>query len=198
MLHFLCQPNGLAEGSIHGQEDFVKIKYYMMLFVVVAALCAAISQPAFAKNPGRPGQTVYDTGNPGAVHPLTVTCSGNGCTGLDPVQTGCSTQETPQTLATGNFTWSEGGGTGHTWQLQMRYSPVCETRWTRLVQTDAHGATLNGSAGYIQIGMNATQEKVSNVYDGAYTNMIYDPTGSTTANSLADSGSAPLSSFNFK
>jgi hypothetical protein len=57
-----------------------------------------------------------------------VTCSGNGCNGLDPEQTGC---------AAGAYTVNVPGGTVsfRTGYVQLRYSPTCGTNWARVIST---------------------------------------------------------------
>ena len=57
-----------------------------------------------------------------------VTCSGNGCNGLDPVATGCDFDA---------FTVSTTGGTVtfRTGTIQLRYSPTCGTNWGRVFST---------------------------------------------------------------
>lgn len=57
-----------------------------------------------------------------------VTCSGNGCNGLDPEQTGC---------AVGAYTVKVSGGTVsfQTGSVELRYSPTCKTNWARVFST---------------------------------------------------------------
>jgi len=54
-----------------------------------------------------------------------VTCSGNGCNGLDPAVTGCDLDA---------YTVSTTGGTVsfRTGTIQLRYSPTCGTNWGRV------------------------------------------------------------------
>jgi len=52
-----------------------------------------------------------------------VTCSGNGCNGLDPVATGC---------ARDGITVTGGTVTFRTGTIQLRYSPTCGTNWGRV------------------------------------------------------------------
>jgi hypothetical protein len=57
-----------------------------------------------------------------------VTCSGNGCNGLDPEQTRC---------AAGAYTVRVSGGTVsfRTGYVELRYSPTCGTNWARVFST---------------------------------------------------------------
>jgi ABC-type transport system substrate-binding protein len=54
-------------------------------------------------------------------HPL-VTCSANGCNGLNPATTGCSADA--YTVQTATFSNSF---------VQLRYSPTCGTNWGRVI-----------------------------------------------------------------
>jgi hypothetical protein len=56
------------------------------------------------------------------------TCSGNGCNGLDPEQTGC---------AAGAYTVQVSGGTVsfRTGYVELRYSPTCGTNGARVFST---------------------------------------------------------------
>jgi hypothetical protein len=56
-----------------------------------------------------------------------VTCSGNGCNNLDPVQTGC---------AVGSYTVQT--AILPTIFLQLRYSPTCKTNWGRVISRRSH------------------------------------------------------------
>jgi len=57
-----------------------------------------------------------------------VSCSGDGCDGLDPVATGC---------AVGAITVTVTGGTAsfRTGTIQLRYSPTCGTNWGRVMSS---------------------------------------------------------------
>ena len=56
-------------------------------------------------------------------HPL-VTCSANGCNGLNPATTGCSADAfTVQTAVFSNS------------RVELRYSPTCRTNWGRVTST---------------------------------------------------------------
>jgi len=52
-------------------------------------------------------------------------CSGNGCNGTDPIATGCSSGAT--TVLNGHYA----GGL-----LELRWSPTCQTNWTRFTPAD--------------------------------------------------------------
>lgn len=54
-----------------------------------------------------------------------VTCSGNGCNGLDPVSTGCARDAITVTTTGGTVSFRTG-------TIQLRYSPTCGTNWGRV------------------------------------------------------------------
>ena len=66
-----------------------------------------------------------------------VTCSGNGCNGLNPVTTGCSAGA--YTVQTAVFSNS---------YVELRYSPTCGTNWGRVTSKVGEGSafrfTING------------------------------------------------------
>ena len=57
-----------------------------------------------------------------------VTCSGNGCNGLDPVATGCDLDAITVTTTGGTVSFRTG-------TIQLRYSPTCGTNWGRVIST---------------------------------------------------------------
>ena len=57
-----------------------------------------------------------------------VTCSGNGCNGLDPVSTGCARDGITVTTTGGTVSFRTG-------TIQLRYSPTCGTNWGRVFST---------------------------------------------------------------
>lgn len=78
--------------------------------------------------------SAYRVNNPrpsghGVVVP-NVSCSGNGCTGLDPIQTGCSASAST-ILSTGIF--SDSGNQIGT--VNLRFSSVCQTNWAQVVSS---------------------------------------------------------------
>jgi hypothetical protein len=169
---------------------FMRVKNLVVAFLLALGIVALASHPALAHNPGKPGHTVSDTGSPKGIHPL-ASCSGTGCNGQDPVDSGCATS--PTTLDFRDFSYNS-----HSWEIQQRYSSTCQTRWTRLVQTDGSGACLNGSSGLIGItGPWLGAFTVSGVCNGAYTDMGYNPIHSNASGSYASNGTSNLSSFNY-
>jgi hypothetical protein len=58
-----------------------------------------------------------------------VTCSGNGCNGLDPVNTGCSA--TASTILTAPIKW----GTQTVGTVNLRFSSACQTNWAQVVSS---------------------------------------------------------------
>ena len=56
-----------------------------------------------------------------------VTCSGNGCNGLDPISTGCA-RDAITVMPSNGGTVSFRTGT-----IQLRYSPTCGTNWGRVL-----------------------------------------------------------------
>jgi len=77
-----------------------------------------------------------------------VTCSGNGCTGLDPSATGCSASASTL-LSKGIFNGS-GQQIG---TINLRFSSVCQTNWAQLlssigtVQMNTHVERASGADG---------------------------------------------------
>lgn len=59
-----------------------------------------------------------------------VTCSGNGCTGLDPVATGCSASAS--TILSGGIFNGSGQRIG---TINLRFSSVCQTNWAQIVSS---------------------------------------------------------------
>ncbi|HLG63874.1 MAG TPA: DUF2690 domain-containing protein [Ktedonosporobacter sp.] len=59
-----------------------------------------------------------------------VTCSGNGCTGRDPVQTGCSA--TASTVLSGGIFNGSGQRIG---TINLRFSSACGTNWAQVVSS---------------------------------------------------------------
>lgn len=60
-----------------------------------------------------------------------VTCSGNGCNNLDPIQTGCvAGAKTVQTAVLS------------TAFLQLRYSPTCKTNWGRVISRGSNNTDV--------------------------------------------------------
>src|SRR6266566_2975920 len=57
-----------------------------------------------------------------------VTCSGNGCNGLDPISTGCARDAITVTTTGGSVSFRTG-------TIQLRYSPTCGTNWGRVLSS---------------------------------------------------------------
>ncbi len=57
-----------------------------------------------------------------------VTCSGNGCNGLDPEQTGCAADAYTVKVSGGTVSFRTGS-------VELRYSPSCGTNWARVFST---------------------------------------------------------------
>jgi hypothetical protein len=57
-----------------------------------------------------------------------VTCSGNGCNGLDPEQTGCAADAYTVKVSGGTVSFRTG-------YVELRYSPTCGTNWARVIST---------------------------------------------------------------
>jgi Protein of unknown function (DUF2690) len=93
-------------------------------------------------------------------------CSGMGCDGQDPVQTGCVNGA--YTVAS-DYIYYFGTVIG---RVDLRYSPTCETNWTRVISyigpqyLDA--VVTEEDIGY---HLNENLDNVTNVY----TDMIYAP-----------------------
>lgn len=61
------------------------------------------------------------------------TCSGTGCNGTDPGQTGCSADG--RTVAYTNIVNSSGTAVG---RVELRWSPTCQTNWSRVTRWDSN------------------------------------------------------------
>lgn len=86
-----------------------------LVLVSIALLVSLLGITAFA---GVPTVSAHATQHN---RPL-VTCSGNGCNGLNPQLTGCSADAyTVQTAVLPQF------------YVQLRYSPTCGTNWGRIL-----------------------------------------------------------------
>jgi hypothetical protein len=94
-------------------------------------------------------------------------CSGMGCDGQDPVQTGCVNGA--YTVATDDIYDNNGAVIG---RVDLRYSPTCETNWTRTISYIGP-QTLDAVVTRDDIGyhLNEYLDNVTNVY----TDMIYAP-----------------------
>lgn len=93
-------------------------------------------------------------------------CSGMGCDGQDPVQTGCA--NSAYTIAS-DYIYRLGIVIG---RVDLRYSPTCETNWTRTISYMGP-QTLDAVVTEEDIGyhLNEYLDNVTNVY----TDMIYAP-----------------------
>ncbi|MGH3175505.1 MAG: DUF2690 domain-containing protein [Streptosporangiaceae bacterium] len=93
-------------------------------------------------------------------------CSGRGCDGGDPVQTGCVTGA--YTVAS-DYIYYLGTVIG---RVDLRYSPVCETNWTRTISyigpQSLDAVVTEEDIGY---HLNEYLDTVTSVY----TDMIYAP-----------------------
>ncbi|HEU5227089.1 MAG TPA: DUF2690 domain-containing protein [Ktedonobacteraceae bacterium] len=94
--------------------------------LITLLLLMAVSAPgtAFAAS----SQQVHMQAHQARLVP-TVTCSGNGCTGLDPIQTGCAAS-VKTVLSKGIFNGSQRVGT-----INLRFSTVCQTNWAQVVSS---------------------------------------------------------------
>lgn len=74
---------------------------------------------------------------------LAVTCSGNGCNGVDPHASGCDANAI--TLASARLIGSSGIDGG---SIEMRYSTICGTQWIRISArfTDCSGEPCQNHA----------------------------------------------------
>lgn len=99
----------------------------MALGLLVALFVVFPRGVAFASGPHTPGkQTVFQQ---------SVTCSRNGCTGLDPIATGCSASA--QTVLTSPI-WD---GPTQVGTINLRFSSVCNTNWAQILVSSVLGST---------------------------------------------------------
>jgi hypothetical protein len=91
----------------------------------------------------------------------TVSCWGDWCSGLDPMNTNCAADA--YTVAS-NYVYGSGGTT----YVEIRWSPTCKTNWARANFVTSNIKALQ-STGYTQ-GYSADNGAVS------WSKMIYSPT----------------------
>ncbi|HEU5227088.1 MAG TPA: DUF2690 domain-containing protein [Ktedonobacteraceae bacterium] len=105
------------------------MKKVIFLPLIILLLLMAVSAPgtAFAASNQQVHMQAHQA-HAAALLPM-VTCSGNGCTGLDPVQTGCSASAST-VLSKGIFNGSQRIGT-----INLRFSSVCQTNWAQIVSS---------------------------------------------------------------
>lgn len=96
---------------------------------------------------------------------MAVTCSGSGCTGQDPLSTGCSADAI--TLTT-EYVYGTYGAS----YVENRWSPTCKTNWARVNWINTSVRAVQGN-GY-------TQGYSSNNGTNAWSKMIYSPVYSTS------------------
>ncbi|PPG02660.1 hypothetical protein C5E06_09410 [Pseudoclavibacter sp. RFBI5] len=137
-----------------------KVLKYLAIAAGLLASLTLVASPAAA----RP--------TPRAVSQTAPGCEGDACSGLDPIEAGCSGDAyTVTSLET-----ELGGGI-----IEVRWSPSCETNWARWTKYPT-GLCMNCSpmairavqdGGYSQ-SLELTTAKLSNG-DSAWTPMIYSP-----------------------
>lgn len=122
----------------------------------------------------------------------TVTCSGNGCTGLDPIATGCSASAST-VLSTVIFRDSINGLTPLA-TINLRFSSVCKTNWAQLVSSigsaplQAVVRRENGVDGSFVTECEPTSCLGTITATSAYTNMVWAPDVAASAEGWIYSG----------
>jgi uncharacterized protein DUF2690 len=98
------------------------------------------------------------------------------CDGIDPTfvwSDGRNCASSASTMWTQNF-WDYSAQ----WQVQMRYSSLCKSRWTRLVCISGCGPYLHGVMYTWSRNYQVTNGPY-NMYSGAYSDMVYAPADTT-------------------
>ncbi len=67
---------------------------------------------------------------------LAVTCSGYGCDHLEPTATGCASGAVTKKTAYISIPW--GTGTKNIGKVELRYSSLCDTAWSRMTIVDTY------------------------------------------------------------
>jgi hypothetical protein len=94
--------------------------------------------------------------------PLLATCSGTGCNGTDPGNTGCGGSGT--TLAM-NYPAST--------TLELRFSTGCHTYWSRSTNMDAYGRSFYANATLWPQGYSVSSPAPIAVYSSVYSQQQY-------------------------
>lgn len=109
---------------------------------------------------------------------LSYGCSGNGCTGQDPVAMGCA-DSTSYVVETQPIRDSAGATLGY---VQLKYSGGCGTNWAKVYTADGQAHSIQGQ---VQRDDGVQECWPTNcgwtTQSGIYTDMVYAPTGVHTA-----------------
>lgn len=153
----------------------------VLLLLGLAALALGLGVAALG--PGALSQTSRFSA-PSAAPLPTPTCSGEGCTGLDPDQTGCTA---------GASTVASAALDGAV-QIELRWSEVCKVNWARIVSLVPDAGTVQL---YLQIKdphdrpihPRANLRRVDLAREtSAYTSQWYAPTGAVYVSACAARG----------
>jgi len=152
-----------------------------VIFVQVASADAAQARPPSVVHlSAAPARAVpyCVSGAPGCANPPK--CSGHGCDNTDPYQTNCATGFREEAWADG---WV---GTSQEWQVDINYSPACNTAWAELVLVHGSGACHQCTLNFYRINPYCAIDGVNHndvsgtLYSGAWTNQYYLPDGTNT------------------
>ncbi len=112
-----------------------------------------------------------------------VTCSGNGCNGLDPETTPCASDAI--TAQTKSIYATISGKSTYVGYVQLRWSNACKTNWARVTRTD--GAFKEGMNAQVQRSDGFQKFASKKGYTTIWSPMVYAPSPfCAKANGLID------------
>lgn len=111
-----------------------------------------------------------------------ISCSGNGCNGVDPNTTPCASDAVSVAGATRSI--FRNGTSIVIGQVELRWSASCGTNWARVSRTD--GATADGMYATIRRSDGATYTDFHTGFSSIWSRMVYAPTVCAAATGLVD------------
>lgn len=159
-----------------------KVSVLTRIFAAVALLVGglAIATPANASTPVH--TSVIVVASPAAA---AVSCYGDYCSGQDPEATGCAADAYTATV------YNETSAS-----LQERYSPTCQTNWTRLVVYAPGTSCVDSGTLWAVQDTGYTQTAYTSVVCGAgqtfWTPMIYSPVHQVQGRFQSDGFGTPV------
>lgn len=122
-----------------------------------------------------------------------ISCSGNGCNGLDPSSTPCASGAV--TVAGGTANIYRNGTLELIGQVELRWSAACGTNWSRVTRYD--GAFAEGMYATVRRSDGLAYTDFHTGFGTIWSRMVYAPVQCATAYGLVDkswtSGSATTS-----
>jgi hypothetical protein len=111
-----------------------------------------------------------------------ISCSGNGCNGVDPNTTPCASDAVSVAGATRNI--FRNGTSILIGQVELRWSASCGTNWARVSRTD--GAIGDGMYGTIRRSDGVSYTDFHSGSSSMWSRMVYAPTVCAAATGLVD------------